>query len=40
MKITPEKILFFDLDGVLIDTDFANWLAYQYACNNIEETNI
>lgn len=38
MKITTEKILFFDLDGVLIDTDFANWLAYQYACKNIEET--
>lgn len=31
MKITPDKILFFDLDGTLIDTDYANWLAYNKA---------
>lgn len=31
MKITSDKILFFDLDGTLIDTNYANWLAYNKA---------
>ncbi|GIM57568.1 hypothetical protein CAPN006_19600 [Capnocytophaga canimorsus] len=33
MKITSDKILFFDLDGTLIDTDYANWLSYKQAIN-------
>lgn len=36
MKITPEKILFFDLDGTLVDTDYANWYAYTEAANQID----
>lgn len=36
MKITPDKILFFDLDGTLIDTDYANWLAYKKAYDEIK----
>ena len=31
MKISSEKILFFDLDGTLVDTDYANWLSYKEA---------
>ena len=33
MKISSEKILFFDLDGTLVDTDYANWLSYKEAAN-------
>lgn len=29
--ITPDKILFFDLDGTLIDTDYLNWVSYKEA---------
>lgn len=36
MKITPEKILFFDLDGTLIDTDYLNWFSYKKACEYAE----
>lgn len=33
MKITSDKILFFDLDGILVDTDYANWISYKEAIN-------
>lgn len=35
MKIIPEKILFFDLDGTLIDTDYLNWFSYTEACKYV-----
>lgn len=35
MKITPEKILFFDLDGTLVDTDYLNWISYTEACKYV-----
>lgn len=31
MKITADTILFFDLDGTLVDTNLANFLAYKQA---------
>lgn len=34
MKITPDKILFFDLDGTLVDTDYANWISYREVIRN------
>lgn len=35
MKIKSDSILFFDLDGTLIDTDFANFLSYQEAIQSV-----
>ena len=40
MKITPEKILFFDLDGTLIDTDYLNWFSYKKACEYVENKKV
>lgn len=31
MNINSESILFFDLDGTLVDTNFANYLSYKDA---------
>lgn len=39
MKITSDKILFFDLDGTLIDTDYANWISYKMATKNALNLN-
>jgi len=33
--ITPEKILFFDLDGTLVETDYANYLSYKSAIKKV-----
>lgn len=33
-KIKKYKIIFFDLDGTLIDTDYANWLSYKEIVSN------
>ncbi len=39
-KIRRETILFFDLDGTLVETDYANFLAYNKAVNIILNRNI
>jgi beta-phosphoglucomutase len=38
-KITTDSILFFDLDGTLVNTDFANYLAYKQAIQSITQLN-
>jgi len=35
LKIDSESILFFDMDGTLIDTDYANFLSYKKAIQEI-----
>lgn len=35
IKITPDIVLFFDLDGTLVDTDHANALSYRKAINSV-----
>jgi FMN phosphatase YigB (HAD superfamily) len=40
LKIRKETILFFDLDGTLVETDYANFLAYSMAINMILNKNI
>jgi beta-phosphoglucomutase-like phosphatase (HAD superfamily) len=35
LKITSKTVLFFDMDGTLIDTDFANYLSYKKAIINV-----
>ncbi len=35
LKICPETVLFFDLDGTLIDTDFANFLSFKDAIKSV-----
>jgi len=37
-KITTDKILFFDMDGTLIDTNLANFLSYMAAINSITKS--
>ena len=39
LKITSKTVLFFDMDGTLIDTDFANFLSYNKAILNITKSN-
>lgn len=38
-KIKPDSILFFDLDGTLVDTDFANNLSYEKAIKSVINSN-
>lgn len=33
--ITADTILFFDMDGTLVDTDYANFLSFQSAINSV-----
>lgn len=38
-KITNDKILFFDMDGTLIDTDYANLLSYEKAIRSVTNSD-
>lgn len=38
--ITTDIILFFDMDGTLVDTNFANFSAYEKAVNSVLQTDI
>jgi len=42
LNINSDTVLFFDMDGTLIDTDFANFLSYQEAIKSViqSETEI
>lgn len=37
--ISPDTIFFFDMDGTLIDTDYANFLAYQKAVYSVTKSD-
>lgn len=39
-KIRPDSVLFFDMDGTLIDTNFANFLSYKKAIESVTRPNI
>ena len=38
LKINSDTVLFFDMDGTLIDTDFANFLSYQEAIQSVMQS--
>lgn len=40
INIKPDSILFFDMDGTLIDTDFANYLSYKKAIQSVTNNKI
>ena len=37
-KITADTVLFFDMDGTLVDTDFANFLSYKRAIESVTKS--
>lgn len=39
-KINTDSILFFDMDGTLVDTDFANFLSYKKAIQSVLQTDM
>lgn len=39
LKITNDNILFFDMDGTLVDTNFANYLSYTKAIQSVVQTD-
>lgn len=39
LKINSDTVLLFDMDGTLIDTDFANFLSYKEAIKSIINSN-
>lgn len=39
IKITTDKILFFDMDGTLVDTNLANFSAYKKAIDSVLQTD-
>lgn len=39
-KITTDTVLFFDMDGTLVDTNYANFLAYTKAILSVTKSNI
>jgi len=39
-KITTDTVLFFDMDGTLVDTNYANFLAYTKAIQSVTKSNI
>jgi phosphoglycolate phosphatase-like HAD superfamily hydrolase len=38
-KINSKTVLFFDLDGTLVDTNLSNFLSYQQAIQNVTKTD-
>lgn len=38
LNINSDTVLFFDMDGTLIDTDFANFLSYQEAIQTVMQS--
>ena len=38
-KITKDTVLFFDMDGTLVDTNYANFLAYKKAIQSVTTSN-
>jgi beta-phosphoglucomutase len=38
-KITAETVLFFDMDGTLVDTNLANFLSYKKAINSVTKSD-
>ena len=38
-KITTDTVLFFDMDGTLVDTNYANFLAYKKAIQSVLKSN-
>ena len=38
--ITPDSVLFFDMDGTLIDTDYANFLSYRKAIKTVLQDDV
>ncbi len=39
IKITTDRILFFDMDGTLVDTNLANFSAYKKAVDSVLQTD-
>lgn len=39
VKIKPNTILFFDMDGTIVDTDYANYLSYKKAIKSVLQTD-
>jgi len=39
-KVSEKTIFLIDLDGTLVDTDYANYLAYHYAIKKIFEIEL
>lgn len=39
LKIKADSILFFDMDGTLIDTNLANFLSYKKAINSVTQSD-
>ena len=40
LKIATDNILFFDMDGTLVDTDFANYLSYRKAIQSVTQSDL
>ncbi len=39
LKVSADSILFFDMDGTLVDTDYANFLSYKKAIDSVVNPN-
>ncbi len=39
-SVTPDHVLFFDMDGTLIDTDYANFLSYKKAVELVTKNEL
>jgi len=40
LKITEDTVLFFDLDGTLVDTNYANFLSYKKAIQSVTKSEL